>query len=60
MRMAPDFKLFDQDDVLKSLDDYKGDWLVLFFYPLDGSVICSREACAFRDVQALIAEFGNA
>jgi peroxiredoxin Q/BCP len=60
LRKAPNFKLLDQDNIEHKLSDYKGDWLVVFFYPMDGSVGCTKEACAFRDEHAIIAQFGNA
>jgi peroxiredoxin Q/BCP len=59
-RKAPDFKLLDQDGVEHTLKDYKGNWLVVFFYPTDGSINCTREVCAFRDEHAIIGQFGNA
>ncbi len=33
----------------KSLDDYRGRWLVLFFYPLDFTFVCPTEILAFSD-----------
>jgi peroxiredoxin Q/BCP len=59
-RIAPNFTLSDQDGRTHSLSDYKGGWLVLYFYPKDGSLNCTREACAFRDEQKIISQFGNA
>lgn len=32
-----------------SLSDYKGKWLVLFFYPLDFTFVCPTEICSFSD-----------
>jgi peroxiredoxin Q/BCP len=33
-----------------SLADFRGQrWLVIFFYPRDGTPVCTREACSFRD-----------
>lgn len=46
---APDFKLADQDGQLHALKDYRGKWLVLYFYPKDDTPGCTQEACAFRD-----------
>jgi thioredoxin-dependent peroxiredoxin len=46
---APDFSLLDQDNKLHQLKDYKGKWLVLYFYPRDDTPGCTQEACAFRD-----------
>lgn len=47
--LAPDFKLQDQNEEWKSLEDYKGQWLVLYFYPKDDTPGCTTEAKNFRD-----------
>ncbi|WP_297528971.1 peroxiredoxin [Thiohalobacter sp.] len=47
--LAPDFSLPGQDGRLHALADYRGHWLVLYFYPKDDTPGCTREACAFRD-----------
>jgi len=57
---APDFNLLDQDGKSHSLSDYRGSWVVLYFYPMDGTPGCTKEACAFRDARDAIAELGNA
>jgi peroxiredoxin Q/BCP len=59
-KLAPDFCLPDQDGELRSLADYAGRWLVVYFYPSDKSLNCNREACYFRDEQKVLAQFGNA
>lgn len=59
-RPAPNFSLKDQDSVTRTLSDYAGSWLVLFFYPKDRSMNCVKEVCAFRDEHSIIAQFGNA
>jgi peroxiredoxin Q/BCP len=46
---APAFKLQDQAGQWHSLSDYKGKWVVLYFYPKDDTPGCTTEACAFRD-----------
>lgn len=46
---AFDFKLKDQSGVSRSLADYRGKWLVLYFYPKDETSGCTAEACSFRD-----------
>ena len=46
---APDFFLADQDGKFHSLSDYKGRWLVVYFYPKDDTPGCTKEACSFRD-----------
>lgn len=59
-KVAPDFSLLDQDGNKKSLQDYAGSWLVLYFYPKDDTPGCTTEACKFRDERDVIAELGNA
>lgn len=46
---APAFTLPDQDGKRVSLADYRGKWVVLYFYPKDGTPGCTTEACEFRD-----------
>jgi peroxiredoxin Q/BCP len=46
---APDFNLQDQNGNWHTLDNYKGQWVVLFFYPKDQTPGCTTEACNFRD-----------
>lgn len=59
MKKAPDFQLQDQHGTTHSLADYKGKWVVLYFYPKDDTPGCTTEACNFRDAREAIAEFGN-
>lgn len=47
---APNFKLMDDDGNSVGLQDYKGKWLALYFYPKDDTPGCTIEACSFRDV----------
>ena len=46
---APDFELIDQDGQLHSIEDYRGKWVALYFYPKDATPGCTTEACEFRD-----------
>lgn len=46
---APAFKLQDQTGQWRTLDDYKGKWLTLYFYPKDQTPGCTTQACEFRD-----------
>ena len=46
---ASDFKLADQNGKLHSLADYKGSWLLIYFYPKDFTSGCTTEACSLRD-----------
>jgi len=47
--VAPDFKLPDQHGKMHTLADYRGKWLVMYFYPKDDTPGCTEEACKFRD-----------
>jgi len=46
---APDFTAKDQDGSKVKLSDYKGNRVVLYFYPKDDTPGCTKEACSFRD-----------
>lgn len=46
---APEFSLPDQNGEIHSLSQYKGKWIVLYFYPRDDTPGCTKEACSFRD-----------
>ncbi len=46
---APDFELDGSDGKRHSLSEFKGRYLVLYFYPKDDTPGCTREACGFRD-----------
>ena len=46
---APEFELSDQTGQLHSLEDYRDQWVVLYFYPKDETPGCTTEACEFRD-----------
>ncbi|MFA5793196.1 MAG: peroxiredoxin [Candidatus Gracilibacteria bacterium] len=51
-KMAPDFTaegLFGDAVKTVSLKDFKGKWLVIFFYPLDFTFVCPTEITAFND-----------
>lgn len=55
----PDFSLHDQDGNLVDISNYIGKkQLVIFFYPQDGSLNCTREACYFRDLMDVFEEAG--
>jgi peroxiredoxin Q/BCP len=55
---APDFTLSTDEGKEISLKDFRGQKVVLYFYPKDDTPGCTREACAFRDSQALIKKAG--
>ncbi|MDE2092154.1 MAG: peroxiredoxin [Gammaproteobacteria bacterium] len=53
---APEFELPDQDGSLLRLSELlKRGPLLLYFYPADFTPVCTREACAFRDLQPALA-----
>jgi peroxiredoxin Q/BCP len=49
MKQSQDFTLPDQTGKPRSLSEFKGKWVVLYFYPKDLSPGCTVEACSFRD-----------
>jgi len=54
--MAPNFILKDQNSLSHQLTDYRGKWVVLYFYPKDDTPGCTTQACDFRDaVKRIIA-----
>jgi peroxiredoxin Q/BCP len=46
---APDFELLDDTGTLRRLRDYRGQIIILYFYPADDTPGCTKEACNFRD-----------
>jgi peroxiredoxin Q/BCP len=46
---APSFSLPDQTGETIRLENFKGKWVVLYFYPKDDTSGCTAEACSFRD-----------
>lgn len=48
-KKAPEFALSDQDGKEHSLAEYKGSWILLYFYPKDDTPGCTIEACTIRD-----------
>lgn len=52
MKAAPSFSLPDQTGTLRSLKDFAGQWVLLYFYPRDNTPGCTKEACTFRDAIA--------
>jgi peroxiredoxin Q/BCP len=46
---APDFTIEDQDGTLVTLSSFKGNKIVLYFYPKDDTPGCTAEACNIRD-----------
>jgi len=55
---APDFTLRDQDGEKVSLSDYKGRKVMLVFYPLDFSPVCSDQLSIYQEVKPEITAKG--
>lgn len=55
---APDFSLIGVDGITHTLADYKGKWVVLYFYPKDDTPGCTAEACSLRDARDDLTELG--
>ncbi|PZQ12512.1 MAG: peroxiredoxin [Rhodanobacter denitrificans] len=55
---APDFRLQDQKSRWHTLEQYRGHWLVLYFYPKDFTPGCTAQVCAFRDDIAQLRKAG--
>ncbi len=53
---AEDFELLDKDENRVRLSDYKGKWVVLYFYPKDNTPGCTTEA---KDFTAYAKEFSK-
>lgn len=51
---APDFTATTENGATISLTDYRGQWVVLFFYPKDNTPGCTKEACSLRDSSAVL------
>lgn len=47
---APDFTLADQNGTWHTLSEYRGQKVVLYFYPKDMTSGCTSQACSFRDL----------
>jgi len=55
----PLFSLKDQDGKTFNMKDSVGNNVfVIFFYPKDGSLVCTKEACTFRDSMNLFKQLG--
>ncbi|MCE1255451.1 MAG: thioredoxin-dependent thiol peroxidase [Anaerolineae bacterium] len=55
---APDFNLLDEQGINHSLSSYRGQPVILYFYPKDDTPGCTTEACNFRDDYAVYREAG--
>lgn len=55
---APQFTLRDSFNNTHTLSQYRGSWVLLYFYPQDNTSGCTEQACAFRDSFSQFNEFG--
>lgn len=55
---APDFNLIGVDGEHHSLDELKGKWAVIYFYPKDDTPGCTTEACSIRDARDELTALG--
>lgn len=55
---APEFSLVDENEKLRTLQEFKGKKVVLYFYPKDDTPGCTKEACSLRDAYADYAKHG--
>ncbi|MCP2332125.1 peroxiredoxin Q/BCP [Actinoalloteichus cyanogriseus DSM 43889] len=56
--VAPDFTLTSADGDQVSLSDYRGQRVLVYFYPAAGTPGCTKQACDFRDNLAELSEAG--
>ena len=55
---APDFSLPDQNGEIRNLSDYRGQKVVLYFYPKDMTSGCTKQACLFGELYPQFREKG--
>lgn len=57
-KKAPEFKAKDQNSKIRSLKDFLGSYLLLYFYPKDLTPGCTTQACNFRDAAKELKKLG--
>ena len=55
---APEFTLPDQNGEMRSLSDYLGQKVILYFYPKDMTAGCTKQACGFAELYPHFEENG--
>lgn len=55
---APNFSLKDENGDVRTLDEFKGKKVILYFYPKDSTPGCTNQACGFRDLYPQFEEKG--
>lgn len=56
--LAPNFTLPNQRGELRTLSDFKGQTVVLYFYPKDNTPGCTVQACTYRDNMSVYTKAG--
>ena len=56
--IAPDFNLPDQNGEMHALSDYRGQRVILYFYPKDNTSGCTKQACGFGELYPQFREKG--
>lgn len=57
---APAFSLRDQSGAKRTLSEFRGGPVVIYFYPEDDTPLCTNQACGLRDVHAEMRKLGAA
>ncbi len=57
---APEFQLLDQNSVNISLRDYRGQKVLVYFYPKADTSGCTKQACTVRDAMPELKDLGIA
>jgi peroxiredoxin Q/BCP len=57
-QIAPEFSISNQEGKQISLKDFKGQWIILYFYPKDDTPGCTTEAKDFTDLSEEFTELG--
>ena len=58
--VAPDFSLPDQNGAMRTSGEFRGKWLVLYFYPRDDTPGCTEQAARYRDAMRELEAAGGA
>ena len=56
--VAPDFTLSDQNGEAHTLSQYRGQRVILYFYPKDNTSGCTKQACGFAELYPHFREKG--
>lgn len=56
--LAPDFELPDQNGNIRTLKEFRGKKVILYFYPKDNTAGCTKQACGFAQLNPQFTEKG--